>query len=881
MTTRNFEALFAPRSLALIGASERAGSVGAVLARNLFAGGFSGPILPVNPRRPEIMGRPCYPDVAALPHAPDLAILATPAPVIPDIVRELGERGCRAAIVISTGFAAPALRKSLLDASQPHLVRLVGPNCLGMISPHIGLNASFAHLMPKAGDIALLTQSGAIATSLLDWASGRGIGFSHLISVGEMADVDFGDLLDHLALDRQTRAILLYVENVTHARKFMSAARIAARAKPVIVVKSGRGARAAAAAASHSGALSGADDVYEAAFRRAGMLRVQTLRDLFDAAATLAAGTRIRGDRLTILTNGGGLGVLATDALEALGARMAPLSEAAKRALAQTLPAAWSGDNPIDILGDADEVRYERALDIVLAQPDYQDAVLVMNCPTGVADNAAAAQAVLRAREKRPHAPLLACWMGQATAEQPRRLLAEGGVPSYETPDEAARAFFHLYEYGRNQRALLETPAACEERPVQARDAVRRVLDRVRADKRVLLTAPESNEILAAYGVPVVATAVASNAGEVAARAAEVEAPLALKILSRDITHKSDVGGVRLDLPDARAAAAAAAEMTGRIGRLKPDARIDGFIVQPMIRRPRAHELIVGLSVDRTFGPTLLFGQGGVAVEVVRDRAMGLPPLNAVLARDMIERTRVARLLHGYRDRPAADIGAIARVLIALSDLAADFPDIAEADVNPLLADEHGVLALDARIVLAEEGAVRPIMSIRPYPSELARDLTTADGTHFLLRPIRPDDEARLMAFGATSDPEHLRLRFHGPVRIASHENAARLSQIDYDREMAFLAMESAESIAGVVRLVFDPNFETAEFAIIVRSDLHGRGLGRALLQEALRYAKSRGAHTVWGDVLPENTRMLALARQLGAQMHLAPGAVRATFGPL
>ncbi len=881
MTTRNFDALFAPRAIALVGASNRPGAVGEVLARNLYAGGFAGPIMPVNPHESSIRSAVNYKSVADLPITPDLAVIATPAPAIPGLIAELGARGCRAAIVISTGFshAGPSpTHQDLLNAARPHLMRIVGPNCLGVLSSATGVNASFSHVSPLKGRIALVTQSGAIATSMLDWANGRGVGFSHIISLGEMSDVDFGDVLDFLALDRGTESILLYVENVTSPRKFISAGRIASRAKPVIVVKSGRGAMAAAAAASHSGALSGSDIVYDAVFRRAGMLRVGSLRDLLDATAILASGARVRGDRLTIVTNGGGLGVLATDALEQAGGRLSALSDVTRKALDAALPAAWSHANPIDILGDADGERYTRAVAAAFAQGD-QDAILVMNCPTGVASNLDAAAATARARPAQTLTPMLACWMGDATTDAPRRLLAEARIPNYETPDEAVRAFMQLVEYDRGQRALREAPAASLARDPDAAARVRTILRAVLADGRTLLTSPEAQDVLSAYGVPCVETKIAKHPADAAKEARALTGPVVLKLLSRDISHKSDVGGVRLGLSAAEVQQAAE-EMLAAVARAQPKARLDGFMLQPMVSRPHAQELILGLADDRTFGPTVLFGQGGVAVEVLRDRVIGLPPLNVTLARDMIEHTDVARLLRGYRDRAPADMSAIENALVSISDLVIECPEIAELDINPLLADDDGVLALDARIVV-RAGPAESRLSIAPYPSQLARAFGASGGPALNLRPIRPEDEGALVAFSERVDPEDMRLRFHGPMRKLDHDLAARLSQIDYDREMAFLAFAPDQAIAGVVRLVFDPNYETAEYAIIVRSDLHRQGIGRALMDEAIAYARTRGATSMWGDILPENGPMLNLVRSMGAALTTAPdggGIVTARF---
>ena len=879
MTTRNFDALFQPKAIALIGASNRPNSVGAVLARNLQSGGFTGPILAVNPHEAAIGSTLSYHSVAELPVTPDLAVLATPASAIPGLIGELGARGCRAAVVVTAGFgeggraAGDALRQAMLEAARPHMMRIVGPNCLGFMSPHAGINASFAHLAPAAGDIAFLSQSGALVTGVLDWAAGRDLGFSHIVSLGDMSDVDFGDVLDHLAQDAATRSILLYVESIRDARKFMTAARIAARAKPVIVIKAGRSQGGAKAALSHTGALAGADAVYDAAFRRAGMLRVYELREIFEAAETLGRGLAVRGDRLTILTNGGGAGVLAADALDALGGTLAALPPQTAAKLDAVLPSAWSHSNPIDIIGDASGERYTQALNALMANPD-QDAILVMNCPTGVVAPDEASRAVLdcvAAPTARDGAtPVLTCWLGDATAKVARKQFADAGTATYDTPDDAVRAFMHLVDYSRNQDLLMETPPTGAAIDPAGRAAARSIIEGALAEERTLLSEAESKRVLAAYSVPVVETRVAKDADEAARMAAEIDGLCVLKILSPDVTHKSDVGGVRLNLNGPAEVAAAAAAILQQVAIHKPGARIEGFTVEPMVVRPGAQELIVGLIDDGGFGPVVLFGQGGTAVEVLADRALGLPPLNLVLARDMIGRTRVAKLLKGYRDIPPADMAAIEAVLVRLADLAIDLPEIAELDINPLLADAKGVLALDARVVLrkAPEAGERRL-AIRPYPADLEKTVEIRDGRTLHVRPIRPQDAPGLIEMGRRSTPEDLRLRFFGATQSLQPALAARLSQIDYDREMALVALEAgqedqAQDILGVVRLICDPDNIEGEFAIIVRSDFKGQGLGYRLMQEMLDWAAARGLSRVTGSVLQENTDMLDMVRATG-----------------
>lgn len=867
MTTRNLHAVFEPKVIALVGASNQAGSLGAALARNLLGGAFSGPILPVNPHETQIRSTLSYRSVADLPLAPDLAVIATPSPSVPGLIGELAARGCRAAVVITAGFGEAGgggaeLKAAMLAAARPHLLRIIGPNCLGVISPARGVNASFAHLTPSPGGLALVAQSGAVTTAALDWASARGYGFSRVVTLGDMADVDFGDVLDFLALDAETQGILLYVEAITDARKFMSAARMAGRNKPVAVIKAGRGPAGAKAALSHTGALAGADTVYDAAFRRAGLLRVYELRELFDAVTTLTSGIRVKGDRLAVLSNGGGVAIMAVDALEARGGRVAELSKATLDGLGKVLPAAWSKADPVDIMGDAGPERYTAALEAVLADPGA-DAVLVLNCPTAVSDSTAAAQAVVEAVRKRARKPaVLTSWLGGAAPDKARLLFAGAQIPTHETPDEAVRAFMHLAEHARNQALLIEVPSSAPA-GTPDRAAAAAVIDAALADGRSLLTDPEAKAILKAYGIAVAETETAPSPGEAASIAKRIGAPVALKILSPDITHKSDVGGVTLDLEGGQAVEAAARAMLKRARRAVPTARIDGFLIQAMVRRPRARELLCGIALDATFGPVVLFGAGGVAVEVLADRTIGLPPLNDRLARDMIARTRVAKLLAAYRDLPAADIGAIALVLVRLAQMAIDLEGLAELDINPLLADETGVVALDARIRLARPGE-RQRTAIRPYPDSLVHTLSLNSGEEAMVRPIRPEDAPSLIDLIAKSSAEDVRLRFRAGLQRLPDEWAARLSQIDYDREMALAAVDAQGEILGVARLAADPEGAEAEFALMVRTDHQQRGLGHALLAELLAYAKDRGLRRVWGEIRRDNRRMLEVADHLG-----------------
>ena len=876
MTVRNLDRVFRPRSIALIGASRRPGALGHVMARNMVEAEFPGMLMAVHPEADSIEGIRCWKDVAALPETPDLAVIATPPETVPGLVDALAKRGAGGVVVITAGFSeggrarGQALQKAMCEAARPALLRIVGPNCLGIMVPQARINASFAHIAPPAGDIACVAQSGAVIASVLDWASERGIGFSHLVSLGDMADVDFGDMLDWLAADADTRAILLYVEAVTAARKFMSAARAASRAKPVIVIKAGRHPEGAKAVASHTGALAGSDAVYDAAFRRAGMLRVGDLAELFDAAATLAVAREIRGDRLAILTNGGGVGILATDALIDRGGRLAALSAETIARLDAVLPPTWSRGNPVDIIGDATGERYAAGLAPLLADPGA-DAVLVLNCPTAIASSTDAGKAVadLAAGSTRP---VLGSWLGEAGREDIRQRFATARIPFYDTPESAVRGFMHLVEYRRAQTQLMETPPSLPPGLAADVDAVRVTIAGVLAEGRSWLTEPEAKSVLAAYGVPVTPTRIAATPDEAADLAAALGLPAAVKILSPDITHKSDIGGVALNLETAGAVRDAAAAMLQRIRAAAPKARLTGFTVQPMERRADAIELIVGAKEDPQFGPAILFGHGGVAVEVLRDTAIALPPLNLGLARELMARTRVNALLQGYRDQPPAAIDDIALALARVSQLVVDHAEIAELDINPLLARPDGVVALDARIRVV--AATRPgtaRLAIRPYPSELETVVELQDGSRMKLRPVRPEDEPLFQELFRKLSPEAVRLRFFAPLKHLTHEFAARLTQIDYDREMALVAVPAdpaaAPEVFGVARFAADPNIERAEYAVTVRSDVTGRGLSVALMETLIAYARKRGLKELYSHVLAENRRMLNLCRRLGFEI--------------
>ena len=891
MTARNLQFLMKPRSVALIGASAEPGKVGHVLARNL-ASQFHGPVYFINPKYKRILEQPCWPDVKSLPAVPDLAVICTPAATVPSLIGQLGERGVRAVIVVSAGFGesgeqGQALQHTLLETARAHTLRIVGPNCIGVLNPPLGLNASFSHSPALPGHTAFVTQSGALLAAVLDWARPRGIGFSHMISLGDMADVDFGDLLDYLAGDNETRSILLYVEGIRQARKFMSAARAAARIKPVIVVKSGRHAAAAKAAATHTGALAGADDVYDAAFRRAGMLRVPDLAALFDAVDVLTLHEPPHGRRLAILTNGGGMGVMATDALMDRGGELAVLGEDTRLVLDKLLPATWSHGNPVDIIGDADSARYRGALQALLRDSGL-DAVLTLYCPTGVSDPDEIAAAVTGIAAACSRVPVLASWVGGEAVTRARQALSAAHVPSFDTPEEAVRAFMYLADYRRNQDMLMQTPPSLPEEFTADTQRAVHIIRRANGEGRNWLNEIESKQLLEAYAIPTVPTRFAATPAQAAEMAHALKAPYALKIVSPEITHKSDAGGVALNLLDTQAVQAAATAMFKAVHEKFPEARLEGFSVQTMLQRGVAHELIAGIVTDAQFGPVILFGQGGTAVEVIGDKALGLPPLNMHLARQLMQETRVYGLLRGYRDRPAANMDAVALTLVKLAQLAAELAEVAELDINPLLADSEGVVALDARVRIVR--SARPAqarLAIKPYPKELEQNITSRDGRSLWLRPIMPEDEPALRRTFERLTPDEIRQRFHVPMKAFPHTLAARLTQIDYDREMALVLTERRlpgdAEINGVVRLGADPDNEHAEFALLVRQAYTRQGLGTQMLQCLIEYARGRGIGELYGLVLADNPGMRALCRKLGFTETLMPeeaGIVRVSLRP-
>jgi acetyltransferase len=873
------DAIFQPSSVAVVGATETAGSVGRMVLWNLISSPFGGAVFPVHPHRLSVLGVRAYKRVAEIPEPPELAVVVTPAPTVPGVIRDCGTAGVKAAIVISAGFkeAGPggaALEQQILAEARVHGMRLVGPNCLGVMSPLSGLNATFASVMARPGQVAFISQSGALCTAVLDWSLREHVGFSAFVSIGSMLDVGWGDVLDYLGHDPRTRSILMYMESIGSARAFLSAAREIALTKPIIVIKVGRTQAAATAAASHTGALTGSDEVLDAAFRRCGVLRVDSIAELFYLAEVLSKQPRPRGPRLTILTNAGGPGVLATDALISSGGQLAALSGDTMLALDALLPSHWSRGNPVDLLGDADPPRYARALEVI-ARDEQSDGVLVILTPQAMSDPTETAEQ-LRPFARSTNKPLLASWMGGAGVAPGEALLNEADIPTFSYPDTAARIFTHMWHYSSNLKALYETPmlpVPVEEGEPGRHGQAQALIERVRSADRTLLTEVESKALLAAYDIPTVLTRPAASEDEAAAIARAIGYPVVLKLHSESVTHKTDIGGVRLNLAsdDAVRQAYRAIDRAAR-DRLA-DVGYVGVTVQPMVQA-EGYELIVGSSLDPQFGPVLLFGSGGQLVEVYRDRALGLPPLNSTLARRLMEQTKVYRALQGVRGRPPVDLDQLAEVLVRFSHLVAEQRWIREIEINPLLAGPGGIVALDARGVVHGRGVDRtavPPLAIRPYPAQFVGAFTLKNGFAVTIRPIRPEDEPLMVRFHEGLSERSVFLRYFHFIKLGqrvSHERLTRICFIDYDRDIALVA-EAREAggearIIGVGRLTKQRGGNTAEFAIIVSDDLQGQGLGTELLRRLVQVGRAEGLNRITGDILPDNRDMQTVSERVG-----------------
>lgn len=885
--------LLAPRTVALVGASERDGSLGQIVMSNLAAGGLE-QLYPVNPKHRHIGGLPCFASLRDLPGPVDLAVIATPAEGVAEIIRDAAARGIRAAAVLTSGFgeAGPegrARQGAMLDAARRGGIRLLGPNCLGLMRTDTGLNATFARTAARPGKLALVSQSGAICSAILDWAASADIGFSSVVSLGGAADIDFGEVLDYLVGDTATEAILLYVEGVRDARRFMSALRAAARVKPVVALKVGRFSTGSRAASSHTGALVGSDAVFDAALRRSGTVRVRTYTQLFAAAKILAAfakpGRVPRGQRLLILTNGGGPGVMAADCAAENGVPLAELSRATVESLDGKLPAQWSRGNPLDIIGDAPPERFRDAAAAALADPGV-DAMLALYSPVAITDPEAAARAVAEAAAGASK-PVLAAWLGDINPNASRTYLEARGIPNFYTPENAVEAFSYLGQYVRNQTQLLEVPPASSfaGAPVpEDRAAATAILDAAIAANRTILTEHEAKALLAAFGLPVGSTVIAADRDAAVAAAERMGFPVVLKIHSPDITHKTDVGGVRLSLHDARMVSIAFDEMMRVVREKRPDARIEGAVVQPMLRFPDQREVLVGVTTDPVFGAVISFGSGGIAVEAICDTAIALPPLNSALARDLVERTRIHRLLGAYRNVPAADQEALVEVLCGVSRMVCALPWLKEMDLNPVLAHPGGAVIADARVVIDPARREPPPryghMAIHPYPAELEGEITIAGGTRVKIRAIRPEDtELEQRLFARLSEKSRYQ-RFMQYLPALPANLLARFTQLDYGRELALVAILDGEFIA-VGRYAPNSDGDTAEFALAVADDWQGKGLGRALLTQLKVEARKAGYRALYGTILMANHDMLDLAARLGFTRETVEGSDVTVVCPL
>jgi len=864
----NLNRIFRPRHVAVVGASEKAGTIGNALMKNLADGRFSGTVLPVNPKYQTMHGQACFESVSVLETGVDLAVIATPMHSVPAIVNECVEKKIGGTVIISAGGkeigeAGREIEEKIRRISKEGGLRIVGPNCMGIIRPAVNLNASFASEMPAAGNLAFVSQSGAICTAILDLALKERIGFSHFVSIGSMLDVDFGDMIDFLGNDSSAKSILLYIENLTNFRKFMSAARSVSRIKPIIVLKSGRSPAGARAAASHTGAMAGEDAVYDAAFKRAGIVRVDTIEELFDCAELMAKQPRPRGSRLAILTNGGGPGVMATDTLARHGQEPAPLDPETLQAFDAFLPDFWSRGNPIDILGDASAERFDRALTICFNSKNL-DGVLVILAPQALTDPLSVAETLAAAIQERRF-PVFACWMGGKRIATAVDVLNAAGIPTYDTPERAVRAFLYMVEYARNLEMLLEVPPKMAGDMAFDPEKVRRLI--ADAPDRGFMSEADANAILTAYGLPVIRTQIATTETQAARIAGELGYPVVMKLHSPDITHKTDANGVRLDLRGDADVGQAYRQILSSARHYQPDARIEGMTLQPYFANPD-YEILLGAKRDANFGPVILFGMGGIYTEVLKDRSLGLPPMNRLLARRLMQETKAYSLLQGYRNRPAADMPRLEEMIIRLSQLLIDFPEIAELDMNPVLIKDGDPVAVDARILLSPIAVPSSLhLVISPYPQEDESHMVAADGRAIFIRPVKPEDAPLFTALFKTLSPTTIYYRFFGALKELNPEMLARFTQIDYDREIALVAIDEAsqtDNILGVARVIGDPDAKTGEFAVLVGDAWQGKGIGSNLLEKCLSIAEKQGFKTVHGIVLKENRNMLALGKKLG-----------------
>jgi acetyltransferase len=879
MSLYNLDRIFDPKRIAVVGASEKKGSIGNAIMKNLLAGGFAGELFPVNPNYDALHGLKAFGSLTQMEKVPDLAVVATPISTVPGVVGECAKRGVGGSIIISAGGKEAGnkgreIEARIAEAFRKTGLRIIGPNCLGVICPGKKLNASFAAHMPKEGKLAFISQSGAICTAMLDLALKENMGFRHFVSIGSMLDVDFGDLIDYLGSDDEVSSILLYIESLTNFRKFMSAARSVSRTKPIIALKAGRSNVGAKAAASHTGAMAGEDAVYDAAFKRAGIVRVNDLEDFFDCAEFLAKQPRPVGRRLVIITNAGGPGVMAADAVAEQGLELSPLSDETMTTLNRILPPAWSHANPVDILGDASAERYANIVDCCFKAREF-DGMLLIHNPQATTDPTEVAKTLISALKTKPY-PVFTVWMGGVDVEKGRDALNKAGFPTYDTPERAVRAFTYLYHYGRNLEMLQEIPPKLHDDILPDCEKALKILRQGRERKNGLLTEGESKALLSVYGIPVNRTEHASSADEAVRLAQEMGYPVAMKVQSTEIVHKSEAGGVQLDLRTEEDVREAYSEIVERTRAYDPAAFVSGVTLQSMIQNSD-YEILLGAKRDPNFGPVILFGLGGIFAEVLDDKSIGLPPLNRTLAVRMMEETRAYSLLKGQRGRKAADMDLLEEMVVRLSQMLVDYPEIAELDMNPVIIKNGKPLAVDARVVVEASDVASPFhLVISPYPSKYESMELTSHGEKVFVRPVKPEDAPLFQAFFQILSPAAIYFRFFSPVKSLSPTMLARFTQIDYDREVALVAFEGeggGEKMVGVARVIADPDGKRGEFAVIVGDPWQGRGIAFVLLRRCLHVAKAQGMETVEGAVLAENRQMLNLGRKLGFRVSQGEGA--------
>jgi len=873
MSKHYLSPLFSPKSVAVFGASDRPDSVGQIVFQNMMESGFEGALYPINSKHAEIQGKRAYAAIAEIGEHVDLAVVATPPQTVPGIIESCGLRGVKAAVIITAGFGetgqkGAALERDMLEAARRFGIRLIGPNCLGIMRPSIGLNATFNRGGANAGNIAFVSQSGALCTAILDWAQCNDVGFSSVVSMGSSTDVDFGEILDYLVSDASTHSILMYIEGIRNARSFMSALRAAARLKPVILVKVGRHAAGSKAAMSHTASLVGADDVFDAAVRRAGVVRVQTVTQLFTAAKALSCGFRPVGNRLAIVTNGGGPGVMAADRAADLGLAMAALSEATIAALNQQLPPNWPHANPVDIIGDAGTDRYHHAVKACL-EDDNVDGVLAILTPQAMTKPLESAEAMI-ALANTHSKPLLTCWMGEAQVAAARDAFALARKPHFRTPEPAVEVFSHLSAYYRNQKLLMQMPGPFSHHVEPDVESARLIIEGAMLAHRKVLSEMESKALLSAFHIPVAKTMIARSPGEALLIAQQLGFPVAMKVNSPDITHKSDAGGVLLNLNNAHEVRAAYQHICDNIQHNRPNAQMDGISIEPMVVKPNGRELMIGVTGDPVFGPVITFGAGGTAVEIMGDRAVALPPLNSFLVKDLIQNTRIAKMLGAFRNMAPANMAALEDVLLRVSEMVCELPLLKEMDINPLILDENGALAADARVVVEyrQPSADRYAhMAIYPYPTQLVTPWQLADGTDITIRPIRPEDAGMEQKFVRELSEESKYFRFMSSLHELTETMLVRLTQIDYSREMALIAVtleQDQEIELGVARYAINPDGDTCEFALVIADKLQGKGLGQKLMVSLMEAARDKGLSVIEGEVLNNNHKMLKLMTRLG-----------------